>query len=37
MGLWVADGEKGLIREADGAFARVGPPGFALCAGGGRV
>ena len=26
MGLWVADGEKGLIREADGAFARIGPP-----------
>ncbi len=37
MGLWVADGEKGLIREADGAFARIGPPAYALCAGGGRV
>lgn len=37
MGLWVADGEKGLMREAGGGFACLGPPGYALCAGGGRV
>lgn len=37
MQLWVADGEKGLMRACGGGWSRVGPPGDALCAGWGRV
>lgn len=37
MRIWVADGEKGLMCVSGGACRRVGPPGRALCAAGGRV
>lgn len=37
MDVWAADGRAGLTRTADGALQRVGEPGMALCACGGRV
>ena len=37
MQLWVADEERGLMRDEDGACRLAGPPGSALCAGWGRV
>lgn len=37
MRLWVADGERGLMRTEGGICRRVGPGGGALCAGWGRV
>ena len=38
MRLWVADGEKGLMRgDGNNGFQRIGPPGEALCAWGGLV
>ena len=37
MGLWVADGEKGLMLLDQNGWHRVGPPGEALCQTGGRL
>ena len=37
MVVWAADGRAGLVRTADGVCQRVGEPGVALCACGGRV
>ena len=37
MGLWVADGDRGLMRLDRAERRRVGPPGESLCARGGRV
>ena len=37
MGLWVADGEKGLMLLDQNGCRRVGPPGEALCQTGGRL
>ena len=37
MGLWVADGEKGLIMVDGGGCRRAGPPGEALCGARGRI
>ena len=37
MQLWVADGERGLMRAEDGALHRLGPPCGALCVGWGRI
>ncbi len=37
MGLWVADGEKGLMMVDGGGCRRAGPPGEALCGAGGRI
>lgn len=32
MDIWVADGEKGLMRGHDGEFEKIGPAGEAICA-----
>ena len=37
MRVWVADGQRGLMRGEGGQWRRVGPPGSAVCRGGGRV
>ena len=37
MGLWVADGEKGLMLLDKNGSRRVGPPGEALCRAGGKL
>ena len=37
MQIWVADGERGLMRGQHGIYRRVGAPGRALCAAAGKI
>ena len=37
MQCWVADGQKGLLQVEKGACRKIGPPGYALCAAGGKI